>query len=65
MRPHVSGTERVGFLKARRSWKPSSGSTTGKFSPFQTLRKASAVNVPRTGHTFLSHKNPRADTFLR
>ncbi len=65
MRPHVSGTERVGFSKARRSLEPSSSSTTGKFSPFRTLRKASAVHVRWTGHTFLSHKNPRADTFLR
>ncbi len=24
MHPHVSGTERVGFLKARRSWEPGS-----------------------------------------
>ncbi len=65
MHPHGSGTERVGFLKARRSWEPSSSSTTGKFSPFQTLRKASAVNIRWTDHTFLSHKNPQADTFLR
>jgi hypothetical protein len=64
MRPHVSGTERVGFLKARRSWEPISSSTTGRFSPFRTLRKASAVNVRWTDHIFLSHKNPRADTFL-
>jgi hypothetical protein len=64
MRPHVSGTECVGFLKARRLWEPSTSSTTGKFSPFQTLQKASGVNVRWTGHTFLSHKNPRADTFL-
>jgi hypothetical protein len=58
MRPHVSGTERVGFLKARRSWEPSSSSTTGQFFPFQTLRKASAVNVRWTDRTFLSHENP-------
>ncbi len=62
MHPHVPGTERVGFLKARRLWEPSSSSTTGKFSPFRILRKASAVNVRWTGHTFLSHKNPRADS---
>ena len=65
MRPHVSGTERVGFSKARHSWEPSCSSTTGKFSPFRTLRKASALIVHWTDHTFLSHKNPRADTFLR
>ncbi len=39
-----------GFLKARRSWEPRSGIPTGKFSPFQTLRKASAVNVRWTEH---------------
>jgi hypothetical protein len=67
MRPHVSGTERVGFLKARRSWEPGSSFTTGKFSPFQTLRKASAVNVRWTeNRSYLSFsQNPRADTFLR
>jgi hypothetical protein len=57
MRPHISGTECVGFIKARRLWEPSSSSATGKFSPFRTLRKASAVNVRWTDHTFLSHKN--------
>ncbi len=65
MRPHVSGTEHMGFLKARRSWEPCNSSTTAKFSPFQTLRKAPAVNIRWTGHTFLSQKNPRAGTFLR
>ncbi len=39
-----------GFLKARRSWEPGSSFTTCKFSPFRTLRKASAVNVPWTEH---------------
>ncbi len=50
MRPHVSETECVGFSKARRSWEPGSSFTTGKFSPFRTLRKASAVHVCWTGH---------------
>ncbi len=50
MRSHVSGSERVGFSKARRSWEPSSSSTTGTFSPFRTLRKASAVNVRWTDY---------------
>jgi hypothetical protein len=55
MCPHVSGIERVGFFKARRSWEPSSSSTTGKSSPFRTLQKASAVNVHWTDHdTYLS-----------
>ncbi len=39
-----------GFLKARCSWEPSSSITIGKFSPFQTLRKASALNVCWTEH---------------
>jgi hypothetical protein len=43
--PQCHGTERLGFLKARRSWEPSSSITTGKFSPFRFMRKASAVNV--------------------
>ncbi len=50
MRPHVSGTEQVDFSKARRLWEPGSSFTTGKFSPFRTLWKASAVNVRWTGH---------------
>ncbi len=56
-----------GFLKSKTLVEPSSGSTTGMFSPFRTLRKASAMNVRWTDmtHTFLSHKNSQADTFLR
>ncbi len=56
-----------GFLKSKTLVEPSSSSTTGTFSPFRTLRKASVVNVHWTDmtHTFLSHKNSRADTFLR
>ncbi len=49
-----------GFLKARRSWEPSSSITTGKFSPFRTLRKASAVNICWTEHDsylFFSQKS--------
>ncbi len=50
MRPHVSGTERVGFSKARRSWESGSRITTVNFSLFHLLRKASAVNVRWTEH---------------
>ncbi len=50
MRPHVPGTERAGFSKARCLWESGSSFTTGKFSPFRTLRKASAVNVRWTDH---------------
>jgi hypothetical protein len=46
MRPHVSGTERVGFLKQdARVWEPGSCITTIEFSLFRLLRKVSAVNV--------------------
>ncbi len=50
MRPHVSGTERVVFSKARRSWESGSSITTVDFSLFRLLRKASAVNVRWTEH---------------
>jgi hypothetical protein len=50
MRPHVSGTERTGFSKARRSCESGSSITTIDFSLFRLLRKASAVNVHRTEH---------------
>ncbi len=50
MRPHVSGTERVGFSKARRSLESGSSITTVDFSLFRLLRKASAVNVHWTEH---------------
>ncbi len=50
MRPHVSGTECVGFSKARRSWESGSSITTVDCSLFCLLRKASAVNVRWTEH---------------
>jgi hypothetical protein len=52
MRPHISGTEWVGFLKQ---------------DAFRLLPEVSGANV-RWGNandTFLTHKNPRTDTFLR
>ncbi len=65
--PPCSWNRTQGFLKSKTLVEPSSSSTTGTFSPFRTQRKASAVNVHWTDmtHTFLSPKNPRADTFLR
>ncbi len=55
------------FFKARCSWEPGSSLTTSEFSLFRHLPKVSAVNVfgMNTIHTFLSHKNPWTDTFLR
>ncbi len=50
MRPHVSGTERVGFLKQDARGNIVVASLQASFSPFRTLRKASAVNVRWTEH---------------
>jgi hypothetical protein len=52
MRPHISGTERVGFSKQ---------------DAFRLLPKVSGANVhwANVNHTFLTHKNPQTDTFLR
>ncbi len=50
MRPHVSGTERVGFSKQDARGNLVLASLQASFSPFQTLRKASAVNVRWTEH---------------
>ncbi len=69
MRPHVSGTERVGFLKqdARACGNLVVDSLLVKISPFRLLPKVSGANVCWTNvnHTFLTHKNPQKDTFLR
>jgi hypothetical protein len=56
-----------GFLKARHLWEPGSGLTTGKFSPFCLSPKVSSANLRWTNanHTFLTHKNPQTDIFLR
>jgi hypothetical protein len=49
MRPHISGTERIGFLKQ---------------DTFRLLPKVSGANVRwvNANHTFLTHKNPQTDT---
>ncbi len=66
MRPHVSGTEHEGFSKARRSRESGSSITIVNF-PFSAFCGKSllwtSVGLYMT-HTFLSHKNPWADTFL-
>jgi hypothetical protein len=56
-----------GFLEARCSWEPGSRLTTNEISPFRLLPKVSGANVHWTNanHTFLTHKNPQTDTFLR
>jgi hypothetical protein len=52
MRPHVSGTECIGFSKQ---------------DAFRLLPKVSGANVhwANANHTFLTNKNPQTDTFLR
>ncbi len=52
MHPHISGTEHAGLLKQ---------------DAFRLLPKVSGANVhwANANHTFLTHKNPRTDTFLR
>ncbi len=52
MRPHISGTERVVFLKE---------------DTFCLLPKVSGVNIRwvNANDNFLTHKNPQTDTFLR
>ncbi len=50
MRPHVSGTERVGFSKQDARWEPGSSITTVEFSLFRLLQKVSAVNIHWTEH---------------
>ncbi len=51
MLPHISGTERIGFLKQ---------------DVFRLLPKVSGANVRRANanDTFLTHKIPRTETFL-
>jgi hypothetical protein len=67
MRPHISGSERVGFSKQDTCGEPISLLTTSDFSPFCLLPKVSGANAHWTNanHTFLTHKNPQTDTFLR
>jgi hypothetical protein len=67
MHPHVSGTECVGFSKqdARGNLVVASLPVNFPFSAFCRrflLQTSIGLN---TIHTFLSHKNPRTDTFLR
>jgi hypothetical protein len=52
MHTHISGTERIGFSKQ---------------DAFRLSPKVSGANVhlANANHTFLTHKNPQTDTFLR
>jgi hypothetical protein len=61
MCPHVSGTERMGFLKQDARGNLVVASLPVNF-PFSAVRTSVGLN---TIHTFLSHKNPWTDTFLR
>jgi hypothetical protein len=52
MRPHISGTEGIGFLKQ---------------DAFRLLPKVSGANIhwANANHTFLTHKNTQTNTSLR
>jgi hypothetical protein len=65
MRPHVSGTERVGFSKQDACGNLVVDSLPVKNSPFRPLLKVSGANVRWSNayDTFLTHKNPQTDTF--
>jgi hypothetical protein len=66
MRPHVSGTERVGFSKqdARGNLVVASLPVIFPLSAFcQRFLVQTSIGL-NTIHTFLSHKNPQTDTFL-
>ncbi len=55
-----------GFLEARRLQEPGSRLTTSYLSPFCLLPKVSGANVhwANANHTFLTHKNPRAQFLI-
>jgi hypothetical protein len=67
MRPHVSGTEHMGFLKQDTHGNLVVASQLVNF-PFSAFCRRFLVRTSvglNTNHTFLSLKNPQADTFLR
>ncbi len=66
MHPHVSGAEHVGFLKqdAHGNLVVASLPVNFPFSPFCRRFLVQTFVRLNTIHTFLSHKNPRTDTFL-
>jgi hypothetical protein len=67
MHPHVSGTERVGFSKQDAHGNLVVASLLVNF-PFSAFCQRFLVRMSiglNTIHTFLSHKNPWTDTFLR
>ncbi len=64
--PHVSGTEQVGFSKQDACGNLVVASLPVNF-PFSAFCRRFLVQTSiglNTIHTFLSHKNPRTDTFL-
>jgi hypothetical protein len=67
MRPHVSGTDRVGFLKQDACGSLVVASLPVNF-PFSAFCRKFLVRTSiglNTNHTFLSLKNSQTDTFLR
>jgi hypothetical protein len=67
MRPHVSGTERVGFLKQDACGNLVVASLLVNF-PFSAFCQRFLVQTSvglNMNHTFLSLENPQTDTFLR
>jgi hypothetical protein len=67
MRPHVAGTERVGFSKQDACGNLVVDSLLVNF-PFSAFCRRFLVQTSvglNMIHTFLSHKNPQTDTFLR
>ncbi len=67
MRPHISGTERISFLKQDACGNLVVDSLPVIF-PLSAFCQRFLVQTsvgPNTNHTFLTHKNPQTDTFLR
>ncbi len=67
MHPHVSGTERMGFLKQDAHGNLVVDSLKVIFplsAIFWRFLAQTSIGL-NTNHTFLTHKNPRTDTFLR
>jgi hypothetical protein len=67
MHPHVSGTERMDFSKQDARGNLVVASLLVNF-PLSAFRRRFLVQTfigLNANHTFLSHENPRTDTFLR
>jgi hypothetical protein len=66
MRPHISGTECVGFLKQDACGNLVLDSLPVIFPLFAFCQRflVRMTVGPNANHTFLTHKNPQTDTFL-